>query len=156
MQRHRFCPRCRKISCAVPCHRSTKPMCHNNWACSPEARNYNYWSSQELKAHGEDGGGIRRGDHFLPHKFIKRTLERWVNSTKQLLNTGRGHRAPRKEAHCLQKEVGKNKKDKKRQKRLGMEICPRKGILKKREVSKHQETLSLASLWQALEPQRAT
>ena len=36
-----------------------------------------------------------------------------------------------------------------------MEIHPGKGVLKKREVSKHQETLSLASLWQALEPQRA-
>ena len=36
-----------------------------------------------------------------------------------------------------------------------MEICPRKGVLKKREVSKHQETLSLLSLWQALESQRA-
>ena len=37
-----------------------------------------------------------------------------------------------------------------------MEIPPRKGVLKKIEVCKHQETLSLASLWQALEPQRAT
>ena len=27
-----------------------------------------------------------------------------------------------------------------------MEICPGKGVLKKREVSKHQETLSLESL----------
>ena len=39
------------------------------------------------------------------------------NSTKQLLNAGRGHQAPRKAAHCLQKEVGKNIKDKKRDKR---------------------------------------
>ena len=30
------------------------------------------------------------------------------------------------------------------------------GSLKKREVSKHQETLSLLSLWRALEAQRAT
>ena len=37
-----------------------------------------------------------------------------------------------------------------------MEIRPRKGVLKKKEVSKHQETLSPASLWRALEPQRAT
>ena len=37
-----------------------------------------------------------------------------------------------------------------------MEIRPRKGVFKKREVSKHQETLSLVSLWRALEPQRAT
>ena len=34
-------------------------------------------------------------------------------------------------------------------------IHPRKGVLK-REVSKHQKTLSLLSLWQALEAQRAT
>ena len=37
-----------------------------------------------------------------------------------------------------------------------MDIHPRKGVLKKRELSKYQETLSLASLQQALEPQRAT
>ena len=35
----------------------------------------------------------------------------------------------------LQKEVGKNIKDKKRDKEVGMEIRPRKGVLKKREVS---------------------
>ena len=37
-----------------------------------------------------------------------------------------------------------------------MELRPGKGVLKKREVSKYQETLSLANLWQVLEPQRAT
>ena len=31
-----------------------------------------------------------------------------------------------------------------------------KGVLKKREVSKHQDTLTLPSLWRALEPQKAT
>ena len=36
-----------------------------------------------------------------------------------------------------------------------MELCPGKGVLE-REVSKHQETLSLPSLCQALEAQRAT
>jgi hypothetical protein len=36
--------------------------------------------------------------------------------TKQFLNTARGHQAPRKADHCLQKQVGKNKR-KKRQKR---------------------------------------
>ena len=34
-----------------------------------------------------------------------------------------------------------------------MEIHPRKGVLKKREVSKHQETLSLRSLWRATSKQ---
>ena len=51
----------------------------------------------------QDGRGIGWGDHFLLHKFIERTFERWANSTKQLLNAGRGHQAPRKAAHCLQK-----------------------------------------------------
>ena len=37
----------------------------------------------------------RMGEHFLPHKFIKRTFKRQVNSTKQLLNAGREHQAPR-------------------------------------------------------------
>ena len=72
------------------------------------------------------------------------------------MNAGRGHQAPRKTAHCLRKEVGKNIKDKKRDKR-GRDGTPsQEGSLKKREVSKHQETLSLPSLWQALEAQRAT
>ena len=62
--------------------------------------------------------GIGWGDHFLPHKFIKRSFERWTNSTKQLLNTGRGHQAPRKTAHSLQKEIEQNIKDKKRDQRV--------------------------------------
>ena len=36
---------------------------------------------------------------------MKRTFECWANSTKQLLNAGRGHQAPRKAAHCLRKET---------------------------------------------------
>ena len=103
----------------------------------------------------KDGGGIGWGDHFLPHKFIERTFEHWANSTKQLLNSGRGHQAPRKAAHCLRKEVGKNIKVKRRDERGRDGARPGKGVLKKREVSKHQETLSLPSLWWALEQQRA-
>ena len=67
------------------------------------------------------------------------------------MNAGRGHQAPRKAAHCLSKEVGKNIKDKKTDER-GRDRAPsQERSLKKREVSKHQETLSLPSLWQALE-----
>ena len=70
------------------------------------------------------------------------------------MNASRGHQAPRKAAQCLRKEVGKNIKDKKRDK-SGRDRDPsQEGSLKKREVSKHQETLSLLSLWQALEAQR--
>ena len=54
--------------------------------------------------------------------------------------------APRKAVHCLQKEVGKNIKDKKRDKR-GRDGAPsRERSLKKREVSKHQETLTAESV----------
>ena len=55
----------------------------------------------------------------------------------------------------------KYKRRKRRQRRWGgssvpgREARPGKGILR-REVSKHQETLSLLSLWRALETQRAT
>ena len=49
---------------------------------------------------------------------------------------------------------------KKETKEVGRELRPGKGVpsregsLKKREVSKHQETLSLPSLWRAWEAQR--
>ena len=46
-------------------------------------------------------------------------------------------------------------KDKKRDKRVRDGDLSQEGSLK-REVSKHQETLSLADLWGILESQRAT
>ena len=52
---------------------------------------------------GQDGGGVGRGEHFLPHKFIKRAFKRRVNSTKQLLNAGRGHQAPRKATQLFER-----------------------------------------------------
>ena len=57
------------------------------------------------------------GRPLLPYKFIERTIEGRANLTKQLLIASWGHQAPRKEAHCLRKEVGQNIKDKKRDKR---------------------------------------
>ena len=51
----------------------------------------------------QDGGGVGRGEHFLPHKFIKRAVKRRVNSTKQLLNAGRGHQAPRKATQLFER-----------------------------------------------------
>ena len=51
---------------------------------------------KEMVRRSQDGGGVGWGEHFLPHKFIKRAFKRRVNSTKQLLKAGRGHQAPRK------------------------------------------------------------
>ena len=80
----------------------------------------------------QNGGGIGWEDHFLPHKFIKRSFEFWATFTKQLLNAGTGHQAPRKAVHSHHKEVWQNIKDKKRDKELGMETCPGEGVLKKK------------------------
>ena len=93
----------------------------------------------------EDGRGTGRGDHCLTHKFIKRSLECWATFTKQCLNAGGEHQAPRKAAHSLQNEVGQNIKDKKRDKRV-RDRDPSQGGSHEGEVSKHQET-SLAGLW---------
>ena len=93
--------------------------------------------------------GIPLSPPQIHQKNIK-TLSKFHKTTSEC------HQAPRKAAHCLRKEVGKNIKDKKRDKR-GRDGAPFwEGSLKKREVSKHQETLSLPSLCQALEAQRAT
>ena len=83
---------------------------HNNTASVLEEVIHSLGRSQ-------GGGGLGRGDHLLPYKFIERTLERRANFTKQLLIASWGHQAPRKAAHCLRKEVGQNIKDKKRDKR---------------------------------------
>ena len=58
---------------------------------------------QALEGRRQDGGGVGRGKHFLPHKFIKRAFKRRVNATKQLLNAGRGHQAPRKATQLLER-----------------------------------------------------
>ena len=44
---------------------------------------------KKIRATGrsQDGRGIGRGDHFLPYKFIERTIERRANFTKKLLIT---------------------------------------------------------------------
>ena len=63
------------------------------------------------------------------------------------MNAGRGHQAPRKAVHCLQKEVGKNIKDKKRDKR-GRDGAPSQdGSLKKdRSFQKSGKTLTAKSV----------
>ena len=73
---------------------------------------------------------------------------------KKLLNTGRGHQAPRKAAHCPRKEVGQNIKDKKRDKRVRDGDPFQGGSCERGAFSKHQEILSLAGLWGVLESQR--
>ena len=114
------------------------------------------WIKLEFIGRSQDGGGIGRGDHFLFYKFIERTTERWTKFTKQLLITSDGHQAPRKAAHCLQREVGQGYWRLKRETReRGRGSCPGKGVLIE-EVSNHQETLALADPGEVFRSRRAT
>ena len=92
---------------------------------------------------------------FCP-QIHRKNFECWANSTKQLLNAGRGHQVPRKAAHCLRKEVGQNIQEKKRDKWGRDRDLSWDGSLKRGEVSKHRETLSLAGQCGVLESQRVT
>ena len=61
------------------------------------------YNLKKYEGRRQDGGGVGRGKHFLPHKFIKRAFKHRVNSTKQLLNAGRGHQALRKATQLLER-----------------------------------------------------
>ena len=65
-------------------------------------------------------------------------------------------RHPEKQPNSSKGGREKNIKDKKRDKRRRDGVPSWEGSLKKREVSKHQETFSLLNLCRALEAQRAT
>ena len=65
----------------------------------------------------------------------------WATSTNQLLNTGGGDEEPRSAAHSLQKEVGQNIKDKKRDKRFRDRALSWGGSPEEGEVSTQQETI---------------
>ena len=58
---------------------------------------------ETFRRRSQDGGGVGPGEHFLPHKFIKRAFKCRVNSTKQLLNAGREHQAPRKATQLFER-----------------------------------------------------
>jgi len=71
---------------------------------------------------------------FSPTNSSKEHLNT-VNSTKQLLNAGRGHQAPRKAAYFLRNVVGKTIKDKRSRDGAAFQ----EGSLKKRKKYKRQK-----------------
>ena len=115
-----------------------------------------YTKVDKLWQQSQNGREVGQEDNFLPHKVIKRSFECWATSTKQLLNADGGHQAPRKTAQSLRKEVGKNIKDKNRNKRFRDADLSRGRSREGEEVSTQQKTLSQTCLWGALEPLRAT
>ena len=78
-------------------------------------------------------------------KFHKTTFECWQRTSGTQQSRSLASKTGRKKYNKMKKET----------KEVGRELRPRKGILR-REVSKHQETVLLPSLWRALEAQRAT
>ena len=120
--------------------KETVPSWNQNWLFPLR---FPYWEGSPKMA-----WGIRQGDHFLPHKFIKRSIECWATSTKQLLNAGREHRAPRKPALSLRKEVGQNIKDIKRDKRVKeCRPIPGRELWRRRSFQTPEHLLTSRSVW---------
>ena len=107
------------------------------------------------------GGGpkmVEKQDRETTFSPTNSSKDHWntANSTKQLLNADRGQEAPRKTAHCLQKEVGQNIIGKKRDKRVRDGDPSWGGSHEGGEVSKQQEILLPGVLWGVLVSQSAT
>ena len=95
----------------------------------------------------------KTGRPLSPPKLIERTFEhrKFHKTTSEFWQRTSG---TQKSSPLSSKEIAK--KIKREIKEVGMEICSGRGVFKKTEVDKHQETLSPESLWRALELQRAT
>ena len=64
-----------------------------------------------MRRHLQDGGGVRRGDHLPPHKYIKTTSTRGTTPTEHLLNAGRRPQTSQKTpSGDLHTEAGPNPK----------------------------------------------
>ena len=92
---------------------------------------------------------------FVPTNLSKDHLNT-ANSTKQFLNAGGGHQAPRNANHSLQKEVGQTIKDKKRGKKLGVETHLREGVVKEEKFPNTWKPTHWQVCGGVLESQRAT
>ena len=87
----------------VSFHSNPKESSVEECSNSPAVALISHTNKVMLRGRSQDGGGVGRGEHFLPHKFIKRAFKCRVNSTKQLLNAGRGHQAPRKATQLFER-----------------------------------------------------
>ena len=85
----------------------------------------------------QDGGGVRRGDHLPPHKYIKNTSTCGTTPTEYLLNTGRRPQTSQKARKSPCAWVEQKKKEKNRDKRIGMEPAPVGGSCEGGKVSMH-------------------
>ena len=70
----------------------------------------------------QDGGGVRRGDHLPPHKYIRNTSTRGTAPTEHLLNAGRRPQTSQKARNSSRTWVGQKKKEKTDTKELGQDL----------------------------------
>ena len=59
----------------------------------------------------QDGGGVRRGDHLPPHKYIRNTSTCGTTPTEYLLNAGRRPQTSQKARKSPRTWVGQKKKE---------------------------------------------
>ena len=85
----------------------------------------------------QDGGGLRRGDHLPPHKYIKNTSTCGTTPTEHLLNAGRRPQTSQKARNSPHTWVEQKKKEKNRDKRIQMEPAPLGGSCEGGKVSTH-------------------
>ena len=71
-----------------------------------------YFKIKSLKGDLQDGGGVRRGDHLLPHKYIRNTSTGGTTPTDHLLNTGRRPQTSQKARKYPRTWIGQKKKEK--------------------------------------------
>ena len=66
----------------------------------------------DLEEDLQDGGGVRRGDHLPPQKYIKNTSTCGTTPTEHLLNAGRRPQTSQKAGNSPRTWVGQKKKGK--------------------------------------------
>ena len=63
----------------------------------------------DLEEDLQDGGGVRRGDHLPPQKYIKNTSTCGTTPTEHLLNAGRRPQTSQKAGNSPRTWVGQKK-----------------------------------------------
>ena len=78
----------------------------------------------------QDGGGVRRGNHLPPYKYIKNTSTCGTTPTEHLLNAGRRPQTSQKARNSPRTWVGQKKKEKTETKEQGWNLHLWEGAVK--------------------------
>ena len=107
----------------------------------------------------QDGGGVRRGDHLPPRRYIRNTSACGTTPTEHLLNAGRRSQTSQKERNSPSTWVGHKKKEKAQTKELGQDLHLRKGAVKEEKLPHTKKPLhwrrqGIGGWGEASEPRR--